>query len=52
LKYCVLIMDGSAGLPIPERDGKDLAGTACTPNLDALAAAGSVETGNITFPPV
>jgi len=45
LKYCVLIMDGSAGLPIPERGGKTSLELARTPNLDALAAAGTVGLG-------
>src|SRR5271157_5211544 len=35
-------MDGSAGLPIPERGGKTTLELARTPNLDALAATGSV----------
>ncbi len=42
MKYCVLIMDGSAGLPIPERGGKTSLELARTPNLDALAATGLV----------
>jgi 2,3-bisphosphoglycerate-independent phosphoglycerate mutase len=46
LKYCVLIMDGSAGLPIPERGGKTSLELARTPNLDALAAAGTVGLGH------
>ncbi|MDD5289081.1 MAG: cofactor-independent phosphoglycerate mutase [Dehalococcoidales bacterium] len=40
MKYCVLIMDGSAGLPIPERGGKTSLELARTPNLDAMASAG------------
>ena len=42
MKYCVLIMDGSAGLPIPERGGKTSLELARTPNLDAMASEGSV----------
>jgi 2,3-bisphosphoglycerate-independent phosphoglycerate mutase len=42
LKYCVLIMDGSAGLPIAERGGKTSLELARTPNLDALAADGII----------
>ncbi|MBN1643269.1 MAG: cofactor-independent phosphoglycerate mutase [Dehalococcoidales bacterium] len=42
MKYCVLIMDGSAGLPIPERGGKTSLELARTPNLDAMAVEGSV----------
>ena len=40
MKYCVLIMDGSAGLPIPERGGKTSLELAHTPNLDAMASSG------------
>jgi 2,3-bisphosphoglycerate-independent phosphoglycerate mutase len=40
MKYCVLIIDGAAGLPIPERGGKTSLEAANTPNLDALAAEG------------
>jgi 2,3-bisphosphoglycerate-independent phosphoglycerate mutase len=40
MKYCVLIIDGAAGLPIPERGGKTSLEAASTPNLDALAAGG------------
>ena len=42
MKYCVLIMDGSAGLPIPERGGKTSLELAHTPNLDAMASDGLV----------
>jgi 2,3-bisphosphoglycerate-independent phosphoglycerate mutase len=42
MKYCVLIMDGSAGLPIPERDGKTSLELSYTPNLDALASGGLI----------
>ena len=42
MKYCVLIMDGSAGLPIPERGGKTSLELARTPNLDAMASSGLV----------
>jgi 2,3-bisphosphoglycerate-independent phosphoglycerate mutase len=42
VKYCVLIMDGSAGLPIAERGGKTSLELARTPNLDALASSGFV----------
>jgi 2,3-bisphosphoglycerate-independent phosphoglycerate mutase len=40
MKYCVLIIDGAAGLPLPEREGKTCLELASTPNLDAMAAAG------------
>ena len=42
MNYCVLIMDGSAGLPIPERGGKTSLELARTPNLDAMASSGLV----------
>jgi 2,3-bisphosphoglycerate-independent phosphoglycerate mutase len=42
VKYCVLIMDGSAGLPIAERGGKTSLELAHTPNLDAMASSGLV----------
>lgn len=42
MKYCVLIMDGSAGLPVPERDDKTSLELAHTPNLDELAASGLI----------
>ncbi len=41
MKYLVLIIDGAAGLPIPERGGKTCLELAETPNLDNLASAGS-----------
>ena len=40
MKYCVLIVDGAAGLPIPERGGKTSLELARTPNLDAMAEKG------------
>ncbi len=40
MKYCVLIIDGAAGLPISERGGKTCLELAETPNLDALAGEG------------
>jgi 2,3-bisphosphoglycerate-independent phosphoglycerate mutase len=40
MKYCVLIIDGAAGLPIPERGGKTCLELAKTPNLDAMAGEG------------
>lgn len=42
MKYVVLIMDGSAGEPVAERGGKTTLELAHTPNLDAMAAAGTV----------
>lgn len=40
MKYCVLIIDGAAGLPLPERGGKTCLELAHTPNLDAMAPEG------------
>jgi len=37
VKYCVLIIDGAAGLPLSERGGKTCLELAYTPNLDAMA---------------
>ena len=42
VKHCVLIMDGAAGLPIPERGDKTSLELARTPNLDAMASSGLV----------
>lgn len=42
MKYCVVIIDGAAGLPLPERGGKTCLELARTPNLDAMAREGSV----------
>jgi 2,3-bisphosphoglycerate-independent phosphoglycerate mutase len=41
MKYCVLIIDGAAGLPIPEK-GKTSLELAATPNLDAMVSEGSL----------
>ncbi|MDD5127613.1 MAG: cofactor-independent phosphoglycerate mutase [Dehalococcoidales bacterium] len=40
MKYCVLIMDGAAGLPLPERNNQTCLELARTPNLDMLAQSG------------
>ena len=37
MKYCILIIDGASGLPLPERDGRTSLELAHTPNLDAMA---------------
>jgi 2,3-bisphosphoglycerate-independent phosphoglycerate mutase len=42
MKYCVLIIDGAAGLPLPERGGKTCLELAHTPNLDALTKEGTL----------
>lgn len=40
MKYVVLITDGAAGLPVPERSGRTSLELARTPNLDALTSQG------------
>jgi 2,3-bisphosphoglycerate-independent phosphoglycerate mutase len=40
MKYVILIGDGMADYPIPERDGKTALQLAYTPNLDFIATAG------------
>jgi 2,3-bisphosphoglycerate-independent phosphoglycerate mutase len=42
MRYCVLIIDGAAGLPLPQRGGQTCLELADTPNLDALAGGGEV----------
>ena len=42
MKYCIVIIDGAAGLPLPERGGKTCLELAHTPNLDAMAKEGSL----------
>jgi 2,3-bisphosphoglycerate-independent phosphoglycerate mutase len=42
MKYVVLIIDGAAGRPIPERGGRTSLEIAHTPNLDAMAAQGTM----------
>jgi len=42
MKYCVLIMDGASGWPLPERGNKACLELADTPNLDALVEEGMV----------
>jgi len=42
VKYCILIMDGASGLPLPDRGDKTCLELAATPNLDALAKEGVV----------
>jgi 2,3-bisphosphoglycerate-independent phosphoglycerate mutase len=42
MKYCVLVIDGAAGWPLPERGGKTCLELADMPNLDALAKEGVV----------
>ncbi|MFC1897059.1 cofactor-independent phosphoglycerate mutase [Chloroflexota bacterium] len=40
MKYCILIIDGAAGLPLPERGSKTCLELANTPNMDAMAKDG------------
>ena len=40
MKYCVLIIDGASGLPLPERGGKTSLELASTPNMDSMASQG------------
>ena len=42
MKYCILIIDGASGLPLPERGGKTCLELAHTPHLDAMAKEGTV----------
>jgi len=42
MKYCILIIDGAAGLPLLERGGKTSLELAHTPNLDALTKEGTL----------
>lgn len=50
MKYCILIIDGAAGQPLPERNGKTCLELASTPNLDAMAAEGMLGLAR-TVPP-
>jgi 2,3-bisphosphoglycerate-independent phosphoglycerate mutase len=42
LKYCVVITDGAAGWPLPGYNNQTCLELARTPNLDTMAAAGTV----------
>jgi 2,3-bisphosphoglycerate-independent phosphoglycerate mutase len=42
MKYCVVIMDGAAGWPLSQHNGKTCLEMASTPNLDAMASEGIV----------
>ncbi len=42
MKYIALIIDGAAGLPVPERGGKTSLELARTPNLDAITKEGTL----------
>jgi len=40
MKYCVLIIDGASGLPLPGRGNRTCLELAATPNLDAMSREG------------
>jgi len=42
MKYCIVIIDGAAGLPLPEHGGRTSLELADTPNLDAMARDGTI----------
>lgn len=42
MKYFVVITDGAAGEPLPDRDNKTCLGLAATPNLDAMVKEGTL----------
>jgi len=42
MKYCVIILDGAAGWPLPELGGRTCLQAAATPNLDLMARGGMV----------
>ncbi len=42
MKYCVIILDGAAGWPLPELGGRTCLQAAVTPNLDMMACGGTV----------
>ncbi|MDO8914628.1 MAG: cofactor-independent phosphoglycerate mutase [Coriobacteriia bacterium] len=50
MKYCVIILDGASGWPLPELGGRTTLAAAHTPNLDALASLGTVGLAH-TVPP-
>jgi 2,3-bisphosphoglycerate-independent phosphoglycerate mutase len=50
MKYCVLIIDGAAGLPLAERKGQTCLELARTPSFDAMAAEGTMGLAR-TVPP-
>ncbi len=50
MKYIILIIDGAAGLPVPEKGGKTSLALARTPNLDELVKAGTLGLAR-TVPP-
>jgi len=50
MKYCVVIMDGASGWPLPERDNRTCLELAATPNLNNMARSGCLGMA-LTVPP-
>ena len=50
MKFCVVIMDGASGWPLPQRGNKTCLELAHTPTLDAMAARGQMGMA-FTVPP-
>ncbi|MBN1376097.1 MAG: cofactor-independent phosphoglycerate mutase [Dehalococcoidia bacterium] len=50
MKFCVVIMDGASGWPLPERDNLTCLELAGTPNLDMMARSGYLGM-TLTVPP-
>lgn len=42
MKYCIVIIDGASGLPLPQHGNQTCLGLAHTPNLDAMAKEGTL----------
>ena len=40
MKYCIIIIDGASGWPLPEYEGKTCLEIANTPNLDVMTREG------------
>lgn len=50
MKFCVVIMDGASGWPLPEHGNKTCLELAATPNLDKMAGSGHMGAA-LTVPP-
>ena len=50
MKYCVVIMDGASGWPLPEKDNRTCLELAATPNLNSMARSGCMGVA-LTVPP-
>ena len=50
MKFCVVIMDGASGWPLPEHGDKTCLELAATPNLDKMAGSGYMGVA-LTVPP-